>query len=107
VENVVDTLKSACALDRVDAGRFLDYADDALVAGRAGAVGAGIDVGDVVADGAEAQTCLEPAHGFSEGRSIVVGGAQDMEGEALGTLCADAWELLQFFNEPGHGLGIA
>jgi hypothetical protein len=30
-----------------------------------------------------------------------------MEGEALGAFGANAGELLQLFNEPGHRLGIA
>ncbi len=30
-----------------------------------------------------------------------------MEGEALGGLGADAGELLEFFDEAGHGLGVA
>jgi hypothetical protein len=30
-----------------------------------------------------------------------------MECEALGTLRAHAGQLLQLFDEPGHGLGIA
>ena len=46
-------------------------------------------------------------HGFSQRRRIVVGGAQDVEGEALGALGTYARQLLQLFNEPGHRLGIA
>jgi len=83
VEDVVDALVAAmgvsCSLDRGDVSRLLDNADQALIAGWAGAVGAGIDVGDVVADGAEAQAGLEVMHGFSQRRRIVVGGAQDVK----------------------------
>jgi hypothetical protein len=62
---------------------------------------------DVVADGAEAQAGLQVAHSVGQRRSILAGGAQDVEGEALGALGAHAGQLLQLFNEPSHGLGIA
>jgi len=72
VQDVVDALVAG-ALDGVDVGGLLDDAYQALIARGAGAVGAGVDVGDVVADGAEAQACLEAAHGFGEGGGIEVG----------------------------------
>ncbi len=107
MQDVVDALVAARALDAVDVGGLLHDADQALVADGAGAVGAGIDVGDVVAYGTETQACLEPAHSVGEGGRVFVGGAQNMEGEALGALGAYAGKLLQLFNEPGHRLGIA
>ena len=58
VEHVVDAVVAAGALDGGDVGGLLDDADEALVARGACAVGAGIDVSDVVADGAEAQARL-------------------------------------------------
>jgi hypothetical protein len=104
VEDVVDALVAAGALDGGDAGGLLDDADEALVADGAGAVGAGVDVGDVVADGAEAQAGFEGADGVGEGGGVFLGGAEDVEGEALGGFGADAGEFFQFFDEPGHGL---
>ena len=106
MEDVVDALV-ARALDGVDVGGLLDHADEAQIAGGARAIGAGIDVRDVVADGAEAEAGLEVAHGFGEGGSIFVGGAENVEGEALRGLGTDAGQLLQLFNEPGHWLGVA
>jgi len=106
VEDVVDAHVSAGALDAGNAGGLLNDADEALVADGAGAVGAGIDVGDVVADGAEAQAGLELADGVGEGGGVFVAGAQEVEGEALGAFGADAGELLEFVDEPGHGLGV-
>ena len=106
VEDVVDALVAAGAFDGLDAGGLFDDADKALVADRAGAVDAGIDVRDVVADGAEAKAGFQGAHGVGERGGVFVAGAQEMKGEALGALGADSGELLQFVNEPGHWLGI-
>ena len=36
---------------------------------------------------------------------VLSAGSQNMEGEPLGVLGADAGQLLEFFNEPRHGLG--
>ena len=107
VKDVVDTRIVAGALDAGDAGGLLDDADEALVADGAGAVSAGIDVGDVVADGAEAQAGLKLADGVGEGGGVFIAGAQEVEGEALGALGADTGEFLEFVDEPGHGLGVA
>ena len=106
MEDVVDAHVASGALDAGDAGGLFYYADEALVADGAGAVGAGVDVGDVVADGAEAQAGLEFADGVGESGGVIVRGAQEVEGEALGALGAYAGELLEFFDEPGHGLCV-
>ena len=106
MQHVVDAA-IAGALHRVDVGWLFDHADQPLVARGAGAIGAGIDVGNVVADRTQPQAGLEPAHGLGQCGSVVVAGAQDVEGEALGSFGSHPGELLQFVNEPGHGLGIA
>ena len=100
-------LVAACALDGGNVGRLLDHADHAVVARGTDAVGAGVDIGDVVADRAEAQVGLQAAHRLGQGRRILVGGAQNVEGEALRALGSHARQFLQLFNEPGHRLGIA
>ena len=86
---------------------LLDDADGVPVAGGAGAVAAGIDVGDVVADGAEAELFAQDEDGVGEGAGVVVGAAQKVEGEALGGFGADAGELAQFVDEAGDGVGEA
>jgi hypothetical protein len=93
VEDVIDAVVVTGAFDAGDAGGFFDYANEALVADGAGAVGAGVYVGDVVADGAEAQGGFEGADGVGQGGCVFVAGAEEMEGEALGGFGADAGEL--------------
>jgi len=80
VEDVVDALIGAGAFDGGNRGGLFDDADETQVAGGAGAVGAGVYVGDVVADGAEAEAGFEGADGVGERFGIGVGGAQDVEG---------------------------
>ena len=114
VEDVVDALVAAGALNGGDAGGLLDDADEALVADGGGTVGAGIDIGDVVADGAEAEAGFEGVDGVGEGGGVFLGGAEDVEGEALGGFGADAGKFFEFVDEAGerlcvtgHGLRVA
>ncbi len=107
VEDVVDAVVAAGFFDGGDVGGLFDDADEAVVAGGGGAVGAGVDVGDVVADGAEAEVLFNLADRVGEGVSVFGGGAEDVKGEALGGFGADAGELAQLVDEAGHGLGEA
>lgn len=107
MQHVVDAVKMAGLLDGSDIRGFLHHAYKALVAGGVAAVGAGIDVGDVIADRAQAEIGLDVANGGGERFRIGVARAQDMEGEALGALASDPGQLFQFVNEPGHRLGKA
>ena len=87
MEDVVDAVVAAGFFDGGDVGGLFDDADEALVAGGRGAVEAGVDVGDVVADGAEAERGFEGADGVGERGGVGVGRAQDVEGEALRGAC--------------------
>ncbi|HKE26648.1 MAG TPA: hypothetical protein VKB88_30045 [Bryobacteraceae bacterium] len=89
-------------LDGGDVGGLLDHADQALIAGRAAAIAAGIDIGDVVADGAQAQAGLDVTHGGRQGFGVVVAGAQDVEGQPLRAFAAHAGQLLQFLDQSRH-----
>jgi hypothetical protein len=71
VEDVVDAVVAAGLFDGGDVGGLFDDADDALVARGVGAVGAGVDVGDVVAERAEAEVLLE--RGWMAARGAGVG----------------------------------
>jgi hypothetical protein len=99
VEDVIDAVVGASLLDGGDVGGLLDDADEALVAGGAGAVGAGIDVCDVVAEGAEAEMLFDLADGVREGFGVLQRRTEDVKGEALRGLGADAGELAQLFDE--------
>jgi hypothetical protein len=105
VENVVYAVVAACLLYRRDIRRLFDNADNALIACGARAINAGIDIGDVVAVGAKSQLLFKFADGVSKCAGILGAGSQNMKGQPLGILGADARQLLEFFNEPRHGLG--
>ena len=85
--------------------RFFDDADDALVAVRAGAVEAGIGVGDIRADGAFADFFLGVADGVGEGEGVLGRAAQEMKGEALGRFLANSGKMLQFVDETFNRTG--
>ena len=105
VEHVVDAVEMARLFDGGDVGGLLDHADELLIAGGTAAVHAGIDVGNVVADGAQTQLGLDVANGGGQSFGVVRAGTQDVKGEALGALAADSRQLLEFVDEPGHRLG--
>ena len=107
MEDVVDAGVGAGLFDGVDVGGFFEDADEVLVARGAGAVGAGIDVGDVVADAAELEVLLEGEDGLRERGGVVVRGAEDVEGVALRGLGAYAGKLAELVDETGHGFGEA
>jgi len=107
VEDVVEAVVAAGFFDRGDVGGLFDDADLASIAGGTGAVETGIDVGDVVAEGAEAERGFEGADGVGEGVGVGVRRAQDVEGEALRGARADTGELAEFVDEPRHGSGEA
>lgn len=105
MEYVVDAVVGAGLLDGGYVGRLLYDADEALVADGAGAVGARVDVGDVIADGAEAEVGLQLADGVGQGLGVLRRGAEDVEGEALGAAGSNAGELAELVDEAAHGLG--
>jgi len=105
VQHVVDAVEVVRLLNGGDVGGLLDHADQALVAGCAGAIDAGVDVGDVIAHRAQAQVGLDVAHGGGEGFGIFVAGAQDVEGQPLRAFRADAGELFQLVDQARHRFG--
>ena len=68
---MVDAVEVARLFDGGDVGGLLDHADQFLIAGGTAAIDAGIDVGDVVADGAQAQLGLHVADGGGERLGVV------------------------------------
>jgi hypothetical protein len=64
-----------------------------------------VDVGDVIADGAEVEIGFDVAHGGGKSFGIVLARAEDMEGKPLRALAADSRQLLEFVDKPGHRLG--
>src|SRR3981081_1284915 len=104
VQDVEDAVKVLGLFNGSDVSGFFDDADQTLVAGGAGAIGAGVDVGDVVAQRAESQVSLKVADRGSQGVCVVVARSQDVEGEALRALGAHSGELLEFVDQPRHRL---
>src|ERR1700741_232301 len=83
VEYVIHAVVAARFFNRGDVGRLFDDANEALVAGRAGAIQARIDVSNVVADGAEPQARLHFAHSVSQCVRVLIAGSKDVKGEPL------------------------
>ena len=103
VENMEDSVEVLGLLDGRDIGGFFDHAHQSLVTRGTSAVDAGIDVSDVIADGAEAEIGLDIAHRNRQGFGVFIARAQNVESETLGALGADAGELLQFIDQARHG----
>ena len=104
VQYVVDAIEMPRLFDCSDVGWFLEHADQLLVAGWTGAIDTGIDVGDVVADRTQAQIGFDIANCGRKRFSVVFARAQNMKRQTLGALAADARQLLELIDEPGHRL---
>src|SRR5664279_474820 len=90
VEYVVYAVVAACLLYRRDVRWLFDDADHALIARRAGAIDAGINIGNIVANGAEPQLLLQFSDGVSERAGVLGAGSQNMESQPLSVLGSDA-----------------
>lgn len=88
-EDVIHAAVGARFLDGHDVVRLFDDADQLLVAMGAGAVEAGISVGDIAADGAFADFFFGVANGVGEAEGVLGRGAQEKKGETLGGFLTD------------------
>jgi hypothetical protein len=102
---MISAVEVARLLDGRDVSGFLDYAHKALIPRGAAAIDAGINVSNVIADGAQPQVGLHVAHRCGESLGVGVAGAQNMKRQTLRALAADPRQLLEFVDEPRHGLG--
>jgi len=106
VQHVIHAVVAACALHSFDVRWFLDHAHQALIARWTSAVRTRIHIGNVVADRAEAQVFLEPAHGLGQRRRVFAGRAQNVEGKPLSGFCTDPGSFSVLQSAAGHWLGI-
>ena len=95
MQHVVATAEGAGALDGEHVERLLDDADTGGVAAGVVAEAAGVALGQVLADGAEVDALLDVEQGLGEVVGLGLGGAQDVVGEALGRLGADAGQAME------------
>ena len=98
-EHVVEAAVLVGALDRDHVGRLLDHADRRPVAVGVGADPAARPLGEVEALLAEADLLLHLADRVAERRRLFVGGAQDVEGEALRGALADPRQARELGDE--------
>ena len=82
-EHVVEPPVLTGALNGHEVLGLLDHADDALVAPRVAADDALLGLGDIAADGAEADPGLDGAQGLDESLDAGGVGGQDVEGQYL------------------------
>ena len=104
MKHMVGAVKMLGLFNGRDIGRLFHDADQALVARRTAAVNTRVHVRDVVAERAQPQIGLDVVDRTGESLRIFIARAQDVEGETLRALAANAGQLLQFVNQPGHGL---
>ena len=98
-QDVIHAAVGARLFDGENVVRFFDDADGAFVAGGAGTVEARIGIGDVVTGRAGTNFFFGVANGVGEAESVFRSGAQDMEGEALGSFLADTGKMFQLVDE--------
>ena len=99
-EHVVAAVELAGALDRDHVARLLDHADRGRLAALVLADAAGGLGGQVEADLALAHRLLDLADGVGERERLLVGHAQDVEGEPLSGALADARQARELGDQP-------
>jgi hypothetical protein len=107
MQHVVDAVVMAGSFYCGNVCRFLDNANQALIARRAGAVNTGIHIRNVVANRAQTQTGFDFVDGASQGCRIFFAGAQDVKSQPLGRLAANAREFFELVDQASHGFSKA
>ena len=105
MQNVINAIVMPCLLYRGDIGRLFDYADQVLVSSCARAIGAGINVGDVVTYRAQTQAGLHVMDGAGKGARIVFAGTQNVKCKPLRRFASNAGKFFELVNQTGHGFG--
>jgi hypothetical protein len=95
---VIQPLVTPRALNGQDVERLLDNADRAVIAPFVRADHTWIDVGGVLAGGAEADALFNLEDRIREGLRFVLAGAQKVVGKPLGTFGTDAGETVQLLD---------
>src|SRR5581483_11005930 len=81
VQHVIDAVVRSRFFYRGNVGWLFHHTHEALVACGAGAIDTRLDIGDVVADGAEVQALLEISDRRRQGFGLVFTAAQNMKGK--------------------------
>jgi len=105
MEHVIKPLIFPGALQGEDIQRFRHDAYLGAVPTLTAADDAGVRVGDVMAGGAQDDLLLYGEDGLGEGTCFLRGHADQVVGEPLGGLGADAGQLVELLDEPGYRLG--
>lgn len=105
MKHVVRASEAPRLFDRRDISRLFHNAHQPLIAYCICAIGARIDVGNVVADGAQLQPGLQLADRICQPLRIFRRGSQNVKGQSLSALRADPRQLAQLVNQPRHRFG--
>src|SRR5215831_10688775 len=105
VQHVENSVEMLGLLDGGNVRWFFDDADQALVTGGACAIDTRVNVGDVVADRAEAQAGLYVTDGSRQRFGVFITGSQNVKGKALRAFRSYARELFELINEARHRFG--
>ena len=104
-EIVVGAMELARALHGKEVGDRLHHADDLVVALRIAADAARVLRSEIAADGAEPHLALEGKERLGEIARVLGRSAEDVEGEALRRLLADAGKPCEEQREPADRVG--
>ena len=96
---MVEPSVGAGSLDGIQRTRFLDHEDPGLVALGIHAILTQLAFGNVPALTAEREAVFDGANGVRQSQRIVSVGLEDMKGQALGGLLADAGKTNQLSNQ--------
>ena len=84
MQNVILALINPGLFNGKDIERFLHNTDHLGITVGIAAEPAGIHFGDIVADGTQRQTPLQPGEGFGQLLTVFIGSANQMKNQSLG-----------------------
>src|SRR5574337_624786 len=104
---VVPSLEAGSLLDSPQVVGLFHHAQRRSVSSRVGANGALLALRDVVADRTALDPLLQLDNGLGQRNRLLLGGFEEVEGQALGGFRANAGKADQLADQPDQGSGIA
>src|SRR5574337_322110 len=104
---VVPSLEAGSLLDSPQVVGLFHHAQRRSVSSRVGADGALLALRDVIADRTTLDSILQLDNGLGQCHRLLLGGFEEMKGQALGGFGTDAGKADQLADQPDQGSGIA
>ena len=94
MQHMVSAIEMPCFFNGRNIRGFLNHANQPLITRGTAAIGARVDIRDVIANGTQPQVRFDITYGARQGFRVSIAGAQDVKGQPLSALASDSRKLL-------------